>query len=272
MKKTFLALCSIAVLLYACKDEDVITNLDLVSTQATEDHLIVEQIFSDIVRIVEKGFIQNGTNNLYPSYNLINSVFSDIDTMIISFGDGDEVPFEGKIISGEITVTYNGNYRDSLTVITSTFDNYNVNNNLVQGEIVIKNQGRNNIGNLCFKIDVNNSSVNTPLNGTINWESNRVREWVSGQNTYSDISDDIYKISGTAIGNGVNGKDFTMEITSPLELDLSCLPFSSCIIKSGTAKISPNGYEDRIINYGDSLCDCNFDISINGTNYPIVVN
>ena len=53
-------------------------------------------------------------------------------------------------------------------------------------------------------------------------------------------------------------------------IDLGCLP--SCVIKSGTAKISPNGYADRIINYGDSECDCNFDITINGTTYPIVVN
>ena len=41
---------------------------------------------------------------------------------------------------------------------------------------------------------------------------------------------------------------------------------------SGKAKISPNGYADRIINYGDSICDCNFDVTINGTTYPIVVN
>jgi hypothetical protein len=61
-----------------------------------------------------------------------------------------------------------------------------------------------------------------------------------------------------------------MTITEPLQVDLGCLP--SCIIKSGEAKISPTGYADRIINYGDSICDCNIDITINGTTYPIVIN
>ena len=77
-------------------------------------------------------------------------------------------------------------------------------------------------------------------------------------------------ITGNASGNYVNGNAFTVEITDSLEVDLGCLP--TCVIKSGKAKISPDGYADRIINYGDSICDCNFDVTINGTTYPIVVN
>ena len=61
-----------------------------------------------------------------------------------------------------------------------------------------------------------------------------------------------------------------MKITETLNVDLGCLP--DCVIKSGKAKITPNGYADRVINYGDSLCDCNFDVTINGSTYPIVVN
>ena len=156
-----------------------------------------------------------------------------------------------------------------MAVITTTFDNYHVNNNLVQGERVVTNQGRNNEGNMWFTIAVNNASINT-ANGTINWESTRTREWVNGMATYFDITDDRYKITGSANGTGVNNNSFSMEITDTLNVDLGCLP--SCVIKSGTAKISPNGYADRIINYGDSLCDCNFDITINRTTYPIVVN
>ena len=82
--------------------------------------------------------------------------------------------------------------------------------------------------------------------------------------------DDIYKISGTASGNAANGNYFNVLINKALEIHLDC--YSSCLVKSGTAKISPNGYPDRIINYGNSICDCNFDISINGINYPILIN
>ena len=94
------------------------------------------------------------------------------------------------------------------------------------------------------------------------------KEWADGSSTPFGILDDKYSITGHASGNGVNGNSFTMSITEPLHVDLGCLP--SCIIKSGEATISPSGYSDRIINYGDSICDCNIDVTINGTTYPIV--
>jgi len=268
MKKIGIALSILTVLLYSCKDEDVITQNDLASTQATQDHLFAEQVFNDVGHIVEEGFVANGVSKSCASYSLMNADTSNADTLIINFGTTNCL-HNSKLRKGKILITYTGKYRDSLAVVTTTFDNYYVNNNLVQGERILTNQGRNQKGNMWFTIAVNNASINT-ANGTINWESNRTREWVNGMATYFDISDDNYKITGSASGTGVNNNSFSMEITDTLNVDLGCLP--SCVIKSGTAKISPNGYADRFINYGDSLCDCNFDITINGTIYPIVVN
>ena len=268
MKKTLLVLSILTIVLYACKDEDIINTPQLTSTQASQDHLTAESIFDEVGRIVEDGLQTNGQGKVCPSYNLLNDNTSDIDTLIIDFGSTNCL-HNGKLRKGKINITYTGNYRDSLSVITTTFDDYHVNNNLIEGERVVTNQGRNNSGNMWFTIEVNNASITT-TNGTINWESNRIREWVNGQNTYN-IDDDRYKITGSANGNGVNGNPFTMTILDPLNADLGCLSSSSCIIKSGTAKISPSGYPDRIINYGDSLCDCNVDVIINGTTYPLVI-
>ena len=50
-----------------------------------------------------------------------------------------------------------------------------------------------------------------------------------------------------------------MKITDPLTIDLGCLLDGECIVKNGEARISPSGYSDRIINYGDSICDCNIE-------------
>jgi len=269
MKKTYLALCSIAVLLYACKDEDIINNPELTSTQATQDHLFAEQTFCDVGRIVEEGFLASGVNKSYPKYTIKNQDTSNPDTLIINYGPENRPYLNSILRRGKIIVTFTAKYRDSLAVITTTFDNYHVNNNLVQGERVVTNQGRNIEGNMWFTIAVNNASIVTD-NGIINWNSSRTREWVSGIDTYGNIADDRYKITGSANGIGVNNNSFIMEIIDTLNIDLGCLP--SCVIKSGTAKISPNGYTDRVINYGDSLCDCNFDITINEINYPIVVN
>jgi len=265
MKKLLLALGILTILFYSCeKIEDE-------STRATRDHLFAEQTFNDVGRIVEDGFIENNESKNCPSYTLINTNTTDQDTMIIDYGNSssDDCISYGNIRTGKIIVIYTGKYRDSLAVITTTFDNYHVNNNLIQGERIVANQGRNSSGNMWFTIDVNHASI-ANNNGTIDWNATRTREWVSGSTTDYDISDDQYKITGSANGIGVNNNSFTMEITDTLNVDWACFP--SCVIKSGKAKITPNGYTERTINYGDGICDCNFDVTINGSTYPIVVN
>ena len=263
MKKTFLALAILTILFYSCTEE--IQESD--STQACQDHLIAENIFNEVGYIIEEG-LGSANGGSCPNYIRINDPdTSGIETLIIDFG-GTNCLHRNKEKRGIINITYTGKLRDSLSVITSTFDNYYVNNNLVQGERIATNQGKNNNGNMWFTIDINNASIQTS-NGIIDWESNIVREWVDGQHS-PEIEDDRYKISGSASGIGANNNAFTMNITGALDVDLGCLP--SCVVKSGTAKISPNGYTDRIINYGNSLCDCNVNVIIDGVTYPIVIS
>lgn len=266
MKKTLVAFMMLSIFVHSCKEEDVINSPELTSTQACLDHLTAENIFNDVDIIVQEGLQYNGQNKSFPTYNLMNLDTSDVDTLIINFGSENYLHNE-KLRKGKINITYTGKYRDSYSIITSTFDNYYVNNNLVQGKRTITNQGLNNDGKMWFTIDVDSASIGSS-NGRIDWQSNTIRIWEKGQNTYI-ISDDEYKATGTASGNGVNGNAFTMKITETLNIDLGCLP--SCIIKSGTAIVSPNNYIDRIINYGDSLCDCNFNVILNDNIYPIVI-
>jgi len=268
MRKTFYALSILTIFFYSCAEEDVVNTPLLTSTQACQDNSTAENIFNDIGYIVEAGLKDNGQNKKScPSYHLMNVDTSDVDTLIIDFGNINCL-HNGKLRRGIINVTYTDKHSNPNSIITTTFDNFYVSNNLVQGERIVTNQGINSNGNLCFTIEINNASITTS-NGTINWESDRVREWIHGENTYNNLLDDKYKTTGTANGNGVNGNAFTVKILDSLNIDLSCLP--SCVIKSGTVKISPYGYTNRIINYGDSLCDCNADVNINGTIYPIVI-
>ena len=272
MRKVLLAFSILSILLYSCKDEDVISNPELVSMQASRDHLLAEAIFNDVERVVEDGFLHEGEGKNCPTYIIENINSTDKDTMIINFGNGTPGCINyGNIKSGKIIVFYTGKYRDSLSEITTTFDNYHVDNNLIQGERIVTNQGKNSRGNMWFTVEVNDAHINTS-NGTINWESIQEREWTSGNATFFNLFDDSYSITGSASGNGVNSNSFTMVITDTLKIDLGCLYQSSCVVKSGEAIISPSGYSERIINYGDSICDCNIDVTINGTTYPIEIN
>ena len=134
MKKTFLALSVLAILFYSCEKIE-----DAESTQATQDHLFAEQIFNDVGYIAEEGLLVNRINTGCVSYSLMNIDTSDTEILIIDFGNTN-CPHNSKLRRGMINITFTGNYRDSLAVITTTFDNYYVNNNLVQGERLLTNK------------------------------------------------------------------------------------------------------------------------------------
>ena len=266
MKKKNFIIILIGLTCYSCKDEDIINNPDLISTQASQDNLFAENTFNDVIYIIKESMQNSSKSKSCPDYKLINSNTADIDTLIVDFGNSNCLN-NGKLRRGVINVIFSGRYTDSSSVISSTFNNYYINNNLVQGEVIIINQGMINNGNTIFDIKVKNASINTP-NGTINWQSTTNWEWISGKSTIG-ISDDAYTISGTSSGNGVNGNAFITTITNTLKLDFSCLPY--CVITSGLVKVSPDGYNDRNINYGDSLCDCVVEVTVNEESYPLTI-
>ena len=276
MKKTILTLSILTILLYACKDEDIINTPEQISTQASQDHLFAENTFNDINRVVEDGFNDNGlSKSSCANYKSMASDSSDADTLIIDFGEVDCLDEYGKLRRGKIIVIYTAPYQDSLAQISTTFDHYYVNStNWVQGSRTVTNLGRNADGDMVFDIAVD-ANITTEI-GRIDWISNRTRFWTDGRNTTQYPFDDIYKVMGSASGNGLNNRDFTVNITDSLEVNLGCLlPTITynkrCAIVSGKVKVTPDGYAARKIDYGMGGCNCDFSVTINGKTYLVVV-
>ena len=276
MKKTILTLSILTILLYACKDENIINTPEQTSTQASQDHLFAENTFNDINRVVEDGFNDNGlSKSSCANYKSMASDSSDADTLIIDFGEVDCLDEYGKLRRGKIIVIYTAPYQDSLAQISTTFDHYYVNStNWVQGSRTVTNLGRNIDGDMVFNIAVD-ANITTEI-GRIDWISNRTRFWTDGRNTTQYPFDDIYKVMGSASGNGLNNRDFTVNITDSLEVNLGCLlPTITynkrCAIVSGKVKVTPDGYAARKIDYGMGGCNCDFSVTINGKTYLVVV-
>ena len=100
----------------------------------------------------------------------------------------------------------------------------------------------------------------------------RNRVWETGYNTPLNPNDDSYSVSGLTKGNSSFGQAFETNIIEDLLLDFNCLSEERCLITSGNVELNLVGFSPRNINYGDSTCDCNYNINLDGEKYFIVVN
>ena len=274
MKKQYFSFATLSLFLLialafnniSCNKDD--SDKDQLAAQNNSD---AENVFSDVfkqVDVVSKDTtfgITVGTMSTNCATVTVTPVgLTYPKTITIDYGTSNCEGADGRFRRGKIIATTTGKYRDSLTTISVSFDNYYINDNKVFGTKTITNKGHNNLGNLYYTIKVENAGVITE-NGTISWNSVRTREWVSGASTF-DIADDIYSITGSASGITTDGNSFIVTITKALRAELSCM-----WITSGTVEITPQGLSTRIIDFGDGTCNRDATVLINGETFNIVL-
>ena len=255
----------------SCKDENVIHSVNQQNLQSSHDYLLFEKTLFDIEREIEHALIATGTTKNLPMYISLNADSTDQDTLIINFGEENYLHL-GHLKRGEIISIYNKFIYNSNAQITTTFNNFYINNNLIQGKIHLENNGSNQNGFPEFSLTVDSMSMYTN-NGSIDISNgNYIKQLVSGYNTQYQYLDNIYKLTGNAQGNSSNNNNFSLEISDSLNMNLSCFESSSCIITEGTSRLIPDGYEERIINYGNNSCDCDINAVIGEDIHPIIIN
>lgn len=255
----------------SCKDENVIHSVNQQNLQSSHDYLLFEKTLFDIEREIEHALIATGTTKNLPMYISLNADSTDQDTLIINFGEENYLHL-GHLKRGEIISIYNKFIYNSNSQISTTFNNFYINNNLIQGKMYLENNGSNQNGFLEFSLTVDSMSMYTN-NGSIDISNgNYIKQLVSGYNTQYQYLDNIYKLTGNAQGNSSNNNNFSLEISDSLNMNLSCFESSSCIITEGTSRLIPDGYEERIINYGNNSCDCDINAVIGEDIHPIIIN
>ena len=255
----------------SCNDENVIHSVNQQNLQSSHDYLLFEKTLFDIEREIEHALIATGTTKNLPMYISLNADSTDQDTLIINFGEENYLHL-GHLKRGEIISIYNKFIYNSNAQITTTFNNFYINNNLIQGKMYLENNGSNQNGFPEFSLTVDSMSMYTN-NGSIDISNgNYIKQLISGYNTQYQYLDNIYKLTGNAQGNSSNNNNFSLEISNSLNMNLSCFESSSCIITEGTSRLIPDGYEERIINYGDSSCDCDINAVIGEDIHPIIIN
>jgi hypothetical protein len=254
--------------LSSCKkaDDTAVT----ADSQAAQDNSYAEAIYSDAFNAVDVAATTNTSvfKTSEATLEMLSggSVTITIDStsnakrLTIDFGTS-TVCKDGKTRSGQIIATWTGRYRQTGSVTTITFNNYYVNGNHIEGTKTVTNQGLNANGNIHFSILVAGAKITT-TNGVISWESTRDREWVAGSNT-KDINDDVYNITGTASGTNIKGVSYTIVITKPLVINLSCR-----FIEAGTFTITTsNSTSTGVVDFGPGTCDDAATFTANGKTY-----
>lgn len=198
----------------------------------------------------------------------VDSSAAPAKTITVNFGTSNCLCNDGRYRRGSLVMTFSGKYKDSLTVITVSPQNYYVNDNQVTGSKTITNNGHNSANHLVYNISANIQVIKANGGGTISWQANRQREWAAGESTLT-WNDDIYWITGNASGTTANGNSFTSTITTKLvrNMALGCRKH----FVSGVLEHTPSGKATRYIDFGNGACDDQATVTINGNTYTITL-
>lgn len=273
LNQSILAILTLGILGFSsCKKND---SSSPEATDVDNTNLFTERIFNDVGSLTMKAFTGSGgslkagqtvknteTGCMTISFDLI----SQPRTMTIDFGNTNCQGVDGVNRRGKIITSFSGTAGDSLNTLTTTFDNYFVNDNQVTGTRIMINKGRNQAGHKNWDVRVTNGAIIMANNGgTISYEASHNNEWTEGEETLA-YTDDVYSITGTSSGVTLAGKAYSAAITTALIAKPDCPYFVS-----GITDIIPSGEAVRTLNYGNGDCDNVATLTVGGTTYNIVL-
>lgn len=258
-----------AILFQSCEKEK--SNLTNDEIAVAEDDALAENLFDDIfdVALAAEQLIDGQIFN----ETLKSSVVSDscpnvtVDhpdstfwpkVITIDWGDGCTGYYE-QTRSGKIIIQVTGRYRVAGTSRTITLENYYINGIHVEGTKTVTNDGENDDGNICYSVELTGGRITTPDSIVITRESVRTREWVGGSDTWWNIWDDVYFITGQTTGTNFRGVEYSRTIVTPLEWAATCR-----FIKSGSIDIVVGENDPITLDFGDGECDNEATVSRNG--------
>ncbi|HSW66973.1 MAG TPA: hypothetical protein VLH16_00170 [Bacteroidales bacterium] len=225
------------------------------------DYVLAESVFNDVNNIIDqamdfdwptglKGDLSGHRPNLAPCAVITRDTISIPPRIIIDFGPENCLCNDGNYRRGRIIISFTGRFWQAGTVITTTLEDYYVNDNHVQGTKVVTNNGLNNAGNMYWTIIADGSVTRANNAGVVTWQSEREREWVEGMDTPRFHRDDVFLIRGSSVTTRPDGTTLTSTITTDLRKPIACR-----WIVSGTVEIVPSNRPTRILDYGDGACD-----------------
>lgn len=264
-----LLMAGMTVLYSGCKKDSASTsNTD---TTAAQNNFMAESAFDNAshwsdIAMANASLKSSLTDTVYmgtcvlASLNLTSIPYH----LVIDFGQTNCQCDDGKYRRGKILVQFNGSYWAAGTVITYSFEDYYIDNNQITGTKTVTNKGRNASNHLWWETVVSGSVIKANNGGTFTWNSTRQHEWFEGESTMFVWWDDVYLITGSAGGTGIDGKTYSISIINPLRKKLNCE-----WLQSGTLTLQVQDQHLVTLDYGSGTCDNVATVTVNGQTYTI---
>ncbi len=251
----FLFTAIIAFALISCEDsgitESEVFELDFsseVTMESAEEDVTTITDAADELFQLSFGRTENGVRD-----EILDCATVERDTVnqviTIDFGDGCEGR-RGRLRSGKIVVTYDGNRRTVGSFRSVTFEDFFVDSTQVEGTRT-KTVTAVDAENLSITVDITLTGGKlTFSDGTFaTREAQKTRVWA-----FSADGDHVTTISGSASGVNREGLDYRMDITEDLKFQRACWRSGVFVPVSGVKMFSV-GESTATIDYGDGECD-----------------
>ena len=192
---------------------------------------------------------------------------ADTRTLTIDFGPTNCLCPDGRYRRGKIIIVFAGADLHRHSGATVTRNNYFVNDNQHTATRIFAD-----LGSGSFSVDVPSASIILANGGgTHSWTAHRVFTRTAGFGT-PQISDDEYRIAGTASGTNRKGVSYTATITTPLikRFTVGCFRHFA----SGIVTINNSNNKTLVLNYdptGTSACDNIASVTVNGRTKTIIL-
>ncbi len=282
MKQLSFLTVVILLALFSCKKETKQENPTTDEITAASENALASNMFDDVYKQVDNSSAV--TKDSCGGKKSLAGIMSSCATITLGQGEFDLTTWPKHITvdfgttgcqgndyrtrKGKVLYTTTGWMRDSGTVVTVTTDNYYVDGYKVEGSKTITNNGRNSNNHLSYHVVVTNGVITHPDGTHHTWATDRTTEWLDGEPTWLNPWDDKFSTKGSANGTTTTGATYTITIdnSNPLITQFGCR-----WIQQGILTLVVATHPSITINYGAGICDPNAIATVNGVDYPFVM-
>lgn len=283
MKKNFLKWMALSLILIisACSENDpapqvIESEIDDATAEAYVDYAeddVNEMVIDlmDDIRLGEAGGqAANGNNRFRPFVGKIScadiSINLDEKSITLDFGEGCESA-DGVTRSGIIMISFTDARHVAGAVITTTFENYQVNDISIEGTRTLTNISDGTERQRAFEITIENGKVVFPDDSYRTFSGTRTRIW-----DFDETSREVtLTVTGEKSGINRNSEEFVNTITEALVFKNSCRRVGTKVAVSGERSIS-RAASTYTINYGEGECDNEVTVTLpNGDVIEVII-